>query len=241
MVDFDLEKYREDNKAEVTSFAGSDVEAYAYIPLDELTSLEGANSLANILGDVPRLIKFGSLQTISISSTRSVSPVRVLGRSNPVGYTRGARTWAGSLVFASLYKDELNELFVADSLESYFESSSSLFVDQLPPFTIIITSANEYGAIKYQLIYGVTLINYGSVYSIDDVFTETTYSWVAKDVTPLLPARDAIVARKSFSSYPTPYDILTNTYSNSFSNKPNTTLTNQIITNYTNLGLRSSQ
>ena len=56
----------------------------------------------------------------------------------------------------------------------------------MPPFSVIITAANETGGVAMQAIHGITLMNYGTTYSVHDIFTETTYSYVATDVTPLV-------------------------------------------------------
>jgi hypothetical protein len=166
------------------SYSGADIQAYAYIPLiNDPTVREDV-----VLGRSKRSVLFGTLQTISITSTRSVTPVRVLGRASPLGYSRGGRTSAGTLVFATLDRDAFSEIYRPDALhESWADSSTSMFVDQLPPFNIVLVASNELGGIARQVLSGVTLINYGVTYSIDDIYTETTYTYVAEDITPLLP------------------------------------------------------
>jgi len=158
------------------SFAGTDITVVAYLPLTTKNTVEGRVT--------SKYKKFAEIQTISISSTRSVSPVRVLGRSSPLAYTRGARTFAGTMVFASLNHDVFQEIYDLDIMESSLYHSTSMVSDQLPPFSIVITAANEKGAAAQQAIHGITLVNYGTVYSIDDLYTEVTYSYVAQDVTP---------------------------------------------------------
>lgn len=159
------------------SFSGTDIKAFIYLP----------SISKNVLNNdaAPKTKLFAELQTLSISSTRSVSPVRVLGRSNPKAYTRGARTIAGTLVFAHVNRDPFQEVYDEDILENTVYSSSSLVSDQLPPFTIVLTAANEKGAVAVQAIHGVTLVNYGTTYSIDDLYTELVYSYVATDMTTL--------------------------------------------------------
>jgi hypothetical protein len=164
------------NQSNFQSFAGTDISVIAYLPVNTKNSLNGISS--------NKFKKFAEIQTISISSTRSVSPVRVLGRSSPLAYTRGARTFAGTLVFASLNHDVFQDIYDLSILESSLYHSTSLVSDQLPPFNIVITAANEKGAAAMQAVFGITLVNYGTVYSIDDLYTEVTYSYVAEDVTP---------------------------------------------------------
>lgn len=188
-----------------TSYSGSDIIAYINIPiLSDPGQVSGNIKSARILAE---------LQTISISSTRSISPIRVLGRSNPIGYARGGRTFAGTLVFAAFGKDVFSDLYRPDVIENFADSSTSLFVDQLPPFNIIITASNELGGLAQQLISGITLINYGVTYSIDDIYTETTYSYVATDVTPLLPIQ-IMRGEAPAQGYKTPMDIRSSELSN---------------------------
>lgn len=165
-------------QADFQSFSGSDISAYIYLPLATRNS-----ALLNTKN--PRSKLLAEIQTISISSTRSISPVRVLGRESPVAYTRGARTFAGTLVFASVNQDVFKDIYDQDIASSMMSSSTSLTSDQLPPFSIIITAANEKGAAAIQAVHGVTLVNYGTTYSVDDLYTEVTYSYVATDVIPL--------------------------------------------------------
>jgi hypothetical protein len=162
------------------TFAGSDIKAVMYLPMLTKASLSGT--------EATKFKVFADLQTISISSTRSVSPVRVFGRSSPIGYTRGARTFAGSLVFATIRRDPFLDVADASIAESLVNSTTSLIADQLPPFSIVITAVNETGTAATQIIHGITITNYGTTYSIDDLYTETTYTYVATDVQVLSPA-----------------------------------------------------
>jgi len=161
------------------SYAGTDITAAIYLPIITQSALTTATSKNK------KFKVFAELQTMSISTTRSVSPVRVLGRSSPIGYTRGARSIAGTLVFASVNQDVFHEVYDESVAESTMASSTSLLSDQLPPFSIIITAANEKGGAAIQCVHGITLVNYGTTYSIDDLYTEVVYSYVATDLTPL--------------------------------------------------------
>jgi hypothetical protein len=194
------------NEVEYSSFSGADIDVYLFFPSNGIPSKDKANTTNNI--------KLGSLQTLSISSTRSISPVRVLGRTNPLAYLRGARTFAGSLVFASVFKDQLHASRLAVS-ENLNIASNNLFVDQLPPFTIVVTIATELGEVAQQVITGVTLVNYGTVYSVDDIYTEVSYSYLATDVSPLMTSEQSTQYIKNMLSYdylkevlPTPMDFI---------------------------------
>lgn len=174
------------------TFSGTDIQAIMYLPLLTKSSMVGR--------DTPKFKIFADLQTISISSTRSVSPVRVFGRSSPINYTRGARTFAGTLVFATIKKDPFIEVADASVAESAVNASTSLIADQLPPFSVVIVGCNELGTVAVQAIHGITITNYGTTYSVDDLYTETTYTYVATDVTPLSPNSPSIFNHQSYSS-----------------------------------------
>lgn len=176
------------------AYSGTDIKAYIYLPLITKSTLSGKN--------LPKAKLFGELQTISISSTRSVSPIRVFGRSSPIGYTRGARTFAGTLVFASVNQDIFEDLYDESIEESSNAASTSLTSDQLPPFSIIITAANEKGAAAVHAVHGITLVNYGTTYSIDDLYTEVTYSYVATDVMPLTSVSASTLRSKQENERP---------------------------------------
>lgn len=178
------------------SYSGTDIIAAMYLPL--LTQ----SSAINIAGN-KRFKVFGTLQTISISSTRSISPVRVLGRSSAVDYTRGARTFAGTMVFATLNSDVFSEVYDLSMAESAANAATSLVSDQLPPFSIVITASNESGSVAAQVIHGITLVNYGTTYSVHDLYTETTYSYVATDVVPLF-SNNTYSSRRILQSYAEP-------------------------------------
>lgn len=125
-----------------------------------------------------------NLQTLSISSVRSTSPVRVLGQAQPKAFTSGARTVAGSMIFAMIARDAFLEIFRRSKFENMRET---FYTDMLPPFSIFITGQNEYGQIGRQVIDGVRLTNFGTTYSIDDLYTEQTYTYVAEYVSPFIP------------------------------------------------------
>lgn len=127
----------------------------------------------------------GSIQTISISTHQDKRPVRSLGNINAKEYTMGQRTIAGSLVFAVFDRHFADEMF-KDSLDaSQIGTSTIILPDELPPFDITISYANEYGHASKMALYGVRLVNEGQVMSINDIFTENTYQFVATGLEPL--------------------------------------------------------
>jgi hypothetical protein len=59
------------------------------------------------------------------------------------------------------------------------------YADQIPPFDITITFANEYGQSAVRSIYGVELLNEGSGASMDDIVIEETMTYVARELGPM--------------------------------------------------------
>ena len=52
-------------------------------------------------------------------------------------------------------------------------------MDEIPPFNVLIRGANEYGAMSSGILVNVVLTNFGTTFSVDDLYTEATYSYVA--------------------------------------------------------------
>lgn len=175
----DLGEYK---NSEFQSFSGTDIKAVMYLPLITTNYLNGK--------DKTKVKVFADLQTLTVSSTRSISPVRVFGRSNPIAFTKGAITYAGTMVFATINRDAFSDVYDTDIAESYLNTSTSDSVHQLPPFSIVITASNETGAAGIQIIHGITITNYGTTYSVDDLYTETSFTYIATDVSPLAGPRD---------------------------------------------------
>lgn len=57
-----------------------------------------------------------------------------------------------------------------------------IYADEILPFDVTISFANEYGQRAVLTIYGVELLNEGSGYSIDSVTTEKAYTFVARKI-----------------------------------------------------------
>ena len=128
-----------------------------------------------------RIIRpFGEIQTLSVSSARSFGPIRRLGEITPIQYKGGARTIAGSMVFAVLNRDIFTD-YMEGLLSGLTDDgwSKPTFMDEIPPFNVLIRGANEYGAMSSGILVNVVLTNFGTTFSVDDLYTEATYSYVA--------------------------------------------------------------
>ena len=159
------------------SFSGADIVAYIHIPPQPIggDEIQGPNSSTEAVVGV-----LGNLQTISYSTFREVEPVRSLGKTYSDAYTRGPRTVAGTLIWTVLDQYVLAEALKYSYVDSY--DPTTILIDQIPPFNIIITFNNEYGDVATMGIYGVRIVNEGSTFSIDDMITEQTNSFLASDI-----------------------------------------------------------
>ena len=142
------------------------------------------------------LVEFGDIrlrtkvltecQTLSISTYREKYPVRSISTVYPKSFTRGPRTIAGSMVFTVFDQNVLYELLDADA--SDYDTGNpftSALIDQLPPFDITVSFANELGQTSRMAIMGVEFVSEGQVMSIQDMFIENTTQWVARDIDPM--------------------------------------------------------
>lgn len=66
-------------------------------------------------------------------------------------------------------------------------SAFPYYADQIPPFDVSITFANEYGQAAVRSIYGVEILNEGSGASMDDIVIEENMTFIARDLGPMVP------------------------------------------------------
>lgn len=162
------------------SFSGCDMVATISVPLTD-------NTVSHHV--------LGALQTVTYSIHMDKHPVRSVGSVNAKDYTYGPRTIAGTLIFAVFHRHVAYEVLEAvksnHNLENYH-----LLMDELPPFDITISFANEYGTQARLAIYGVRIINEGQTMSINDVYTENTYQFVATDIEYMNGSNTVVSARE---------------------------------------------
>lgn len=70
----------------------------------------------------------------------------------------------------------------SNKTSSLVQKFTPKYADEILPFDITITFANEYGQRAVLVVYGVELLNEGSGYSIDSVTTEKAYTFVARRI-----------------------------------------------------------
>lgn len=78
---------------------------------------------------------------------------------------------------------------IADVSATDYGITSALpyYADQILPFDVTITFANEYGQAAVRAIYGIELINEGSGASMDDIMIEESMTYVARELGPMIP------------------------------------------------------
>jgi hypothetical protein len=156
-------------------FSGSDVAVVFSIPGINPAKLAGGSVLESV-----------QLQTITISSATSVNPVRRLGEAKVAQFVRGGRTFAGSMVFTVIGQDPFQQIFAVDTIRNSVRTDGAWHIDQMPAFDAILLCQNETGGVGIQMISNISLVNWGTTYSVDDLYIESTYSYVAEHVSPFV-------------------------------------------------------
>ena len=67
------------------------------------------------------------------------------------------------------------------------DKATPVYADELLPFDITISCANEYGNRAVTVIYGVEILNEGVGFSIDSPTSERAYTFVAREVDSMFP------------------------------------------------------
>lgn len=128
------------------------------------------------------------LTTITVSVHRVKSPAVAMGYINAKGWARGRRTIAGTIVLTKFTTDVLYSFLKSEAFTNDLSKDSAFVkVDQLPPFNLTLLFGDEFGNASYQRLMGIEFVTSGDVYSIQEMYSEQTISYVAADFTPLLP------------------------------------------------------
>ena len=127
------------------------------------------------------------LTTLTVSIHRVKSPARACGYINPRGFARHGRTIAGTIILTQFTLDVLTRFLYSQLSTDLSKDSFYVKTDQLPPFDLTLVFCDEYGNSSYRRLLGVDIVDDGTIYSQNDMFTEQTLSYMAADFTPLLP------------------------------------------------------
>jgi hypothetical protein len=190
------------------SFSGADIEVFAFLA-----------------GDTPDVqstpFHLDSVQVFSLSTFREKVPVRALGHTNVISYVSGPRTFAGTLIMTVIEKHPLYDLIksgwqgltIYDNPPnkghgfSYDERVKQLTLDRrfmpdsLPPINFLLKFSNELGNVASMIVYGVEFTHDGITMSIDDILTENTYQYVARDAVVLVDPGETIHGTPSYEAY----------------------------------------
>lgn len=178
-----------------TSISGSEVQVVFEFPTNDIQK--------------SMYINMSSLITVSHSVARAKIPVYLLGETTPNGLALGNKMIAGSIVKLYSRYDYLNlhiASFVDDRYEKLkdkrkklinqdlgdveanlgFKEISDFMRDDIAPFNIHLITTSELGGDKIgftvDTIIGASIINTGSVFSIENLISEETLSFIAKEV-----------------------------------------------------------
>ena len=127
-------------------------------------------------------VVMGEVQTISYSIYRKLSPILNIGNINAKDYVGGPRTIAGSIVFTVFNQHWGTELINKFAKSQGYPASHKILMDEVAPINLTISMANEYGIAARLAIYSVRLFSEGQVMSINDIYTENTYQYVALNI-----------------------------------------------------------
>lgn len=129
-------------------------------------------------------LKFGTLSMLSVSMHRDKFPVSTLGRVGAKGFTCGHRTVAGTLSFNTIHRDAFEGILAATGCSW---DTANLHPDELPLFDIQIVMCNEFGEMSTATLQGVTILDSGTAYNLEQVSLSETYSYMALDRTQFTP------------------------------------------------------
>lgn len=143
-----------------------------------------------------RPIDIGTASLISYSIYREKKQLRTIGAINAKGITKGPRTISGRMVF-TVIREHIVEMIKREL--PYTRALKNLLMDELPPFDILVSFGNEYGASAGLVIQGVTFVDEQKTMTVDDLYTENIYTYLARDVE---------VMKNMAASVQDPYDPL---------------------------------
>lgn len=142
-------------------------------------SFSGADMVVSILFPSSPPITIGECSTVTYSTLRDVKIVHTLGRINPRGFTKGQRIIAGTIIFTVFEQHAIHNI---RSQIDYLRKLTRIKTDEVPPFDIVITAASEYGRASRAIIYGAVVLEEGMVMSVEDILTENTWTYIARDI-----------------------------------------------------------
>jgi hypothetical protein len=163
------------------AFSGSNCKVIIEIPQTPSFNGSSVNDLIS-----KQLVEITAL---TISVHRAKTQVRSFGYINPKGIARGSRTIAGTIIVNRFTADVLYRFLQSGLMADLSKDTIYTKTDQLPPFNIILLFMNEQGYISTQTLFGVEFVTEGAVVSVQDILLEQTFTYMATDMSPMVPLK----------------------------------------------------
>jgi hypothetical protein len=157
------------DKAGVRSFSGPDIVAYAFFPY------------------LQEPVKLGWLALFSWGTMRTKSMVGSLGKLNGRGFTRGMRVVTGVMVFLQLDRSAFSPLTDNHIRNKFAPYQLTTKPDEMPPFDLLLTYVAEDGSASFRTVKHVEIVQAQGTDSVDEINPQESYSFVALDISPLIP------------------------------------------------------
>lgn len=161
------------------------------------TSFSGADMIVMFLFPNAAPVTIGTASTVGYSLFRQIAQVRTMGRISSKGYARGGVTFAGSIVFTVVNQSFLEDIKAAIP---YLADYTNIRPDELPPFDVLITFANELGQSATLMIYGASFTDETTTFSVEDIFTENVLTFMARDIRHMKSGEQVINRSVSFNA-----------------------------------------
>lgn len=127
-------------------------------------------------------IEIGVASVVSYSIYREKKQIRTVGRVSAKGITKGPRTISGRLIF-TVIREHVVEMIRKEI--PYLRDIKTLLMDELPAFDILVSFGNEYGGSAGLVIQGITVVDEQKTLSIEDLFTENIFTYIARALEPM--------------------------------------------------------
>ncbi len=145
-------------------------------------TFSGADMMVFMAFPNVRPLEVGTATTVTVTTYREKKQVRTIGRVSAKGITKSARTVSGKIILTVMREH------IVESLKKeigYLNDKRVLLMDELPPFDIIVMFGNEYGSSGGLVISGVTTVDEQKTMSIEEIFTENIFTYIARGYEPL--------------------------------------------------------
>lgn len=118
--------------------------------------------------------------TLGIQKYVMNDPSEVKTAGNSTGFT-SIETWDNEM--SQLIKNATTTPTTLNN--TLVKTAVPYYADELLPFDITLTFANEYGNCSIMVIYGVEIMNEGSGFSTDTMVAEKAYTYMARRIEPM--------------------------------------------------------